>query len=132
MLHHAYVVMHEPPAVNFAAVGLQDVLTQSKRQVIVQQPNVPQQICRVKRHDYCPAQIEEGSTHQLTKVQFDRAVHESDWPQDEHNCGPGVRGHMNTLQFLVNVHCTNNLSRNFRYSDLSSCLAVEENSTTLT
>ena len=47
--YHADVVVHEPPAVDFTAVGLQNVLSQCDGQVIVQQPNVPQQICQIKR-----------------------------------------------------------------------------------
>jgi hypothetical protein len=44
--YHADVVVHKPPAVDFAAVGLQYVLTQGDGQVIIKQPNVPKKICQ--------------------------------------------------------------------------------------
>ena len=44
--YHADVVVHEPPAVDFTAVGLQNVLSQGDGQVIIKQPNVPKKICQ--------------------------------------------------------------------------------------
>ncbi len=58
--NHADAVVQEPPEVNFTAVGLQYVLTQGKRQVVVQQPHVPKQICSVKRHEQRAAKTDDS------------------------------------------------------------------------
>lgn len=69
----------------------------------------------------------------ITKVQFNRTIHENERPQNEYNRGPGDRTNIkkprrHSKRWTFSLH----LSRNLRYSDFSICLAVEENSTTLT
>jgi hypothetical protein len=123
-------VVHEPPTVDFTAVGLQNVLSQSDGQVIVQQPNVPQQICQIKRKTSYNLNSRGGNAKKtLTEVQFRRAIHENEGPQNEYNRGPEDEHQRDYNGKIVRVL---HLSRNLRYSDLSICLAVDENSTTLT
>ena len=82
-------MVHEPPTVDFTAVGLQNVLSQSDGQVIVQQPNVPQQICQIKRKTSYNLNSRGGNAKKtLTEVQFRRAIHENEGPQNEYNRGP--------------------------------------------
>jgi hypothetical protein len=87
--YHADVVVHEPPAVNFTAIGLQNVLPQGDGKIVVKQPNVPQQICKTKRKTSYDTNYRRGrATKTPTEVQFRGAIHENERPQNEYNGGP--------------------------------------------
>jgi hypothetical protein len=64
-----------------------------------------------------------------TKVQLRRDVHEKERPYDEYDSSPEAEV---TGAREMKLIFGSNLSRNLRYSDLSMCFAVEENSTTFT